>query len=1089
MALTLTGYVFDNSGNAIPEATVQGYVSADNASTTAGDSVTTDANGKWTITTSTATQIPMDVKITYGSNVRWIKAGDKLNITDMTVTGTLTVGEDAAGFDFALYSADSAGDGLTWDASEEVLQITGKDGLTSLDVLDGDVRIVDKLYFYDRGGEYISSDGSTLTITGTTAFASATTLATGTTVGNLTLANGSITDSSGTISFGDEALVTTGVITAGGFTIGAAVVDAAELEILDGASVTTAELNIMDGGATVGTTAVSDGHGIVMNHGGTMAQTTVQTLAAYLDDEITAMPNLVTTAATTVGVLANGSIDTGFGTINNNAAITGTTVTGSTAIVGGTVAGTTGTFSGVVDITDTTDASDATGDTGALRTEGGASIAQKLYVGTDLDVDGTANLDNTDIDGTLVVDGSNISLDSTTTLNIDNSNTSNGISIGTATASVPINIGHGTSLVTIGDNLTVTGDLTVSGTTTTVTSTTVAIADSLLLLAKDQGTSADAVDFGFYGKYGVGGTAKYAGIFRDGSATGDPWTFFDGNQAEPGTTVNVGGTGYDLADISAGGITAADGFTGDLTGDVTGNADTVTTNANLTGHVISSGNAATLGSFTSAHLLGALTNETGTGVAVFNTSPTLVTPALGTPASGVMTNMTGAVTASIVDDAITSAKIADDAITNALMAANSVDSDQYVNGSIDTAHYAAGSVDATALGADSVTAAKIGDNVLNSEHYAAGSIDNEHLADDAVDSDEIAAGAIDTAHIADNQVTLAKMAGIARGKIIYGDASGDPAVLASGSANQVLTMTDGDDFDWADSTVGDITSVVAGAGMTGGATTGDATLNVIGGDGIAVAADAVAVDLVSNGGLEIAGGELQVATGIAQHDIAQYAASVADNDFLRIDGTKVEGLSAAEVAAAIEGSIDAVGTIASGVWNGTAIAAAYMAQGTTTAKGALEIATTAEINTSTDAARAMTPDLYAASNYGIRYVQVLAVAPTTNLTVADGLAYFYVPAGLDGMDLVEVHAEVITAPVGSTATFEISINGASTQMLSTNITIDAGEFGSDTAATAPVINTSNDDLDTHDVVQINCTQIGSGTAGAGLIVTMGFRIP
>ena len=120
MALTLTGFVYDNAGNAISGATVQGYVSADAASSTAEDSVTTDSNGKWAITTSTASRIPMDVKITYGSNVRWIKAGDKLNVTDMTVTGTLTVGEDAAGFDFALYSSDSAGDGLTWDASEEV---------------------------------------------------------------------------------------------------------------------------------------------------------------------------------------------------------------------------------------------------------------------------------------------------------------------------------------------------------------------------------------------------------------------------------------------------------------------------------------------------------------------------------------------------------------------------------------------------------------------------------------------------------------------------------------------------------------------------------------------------------------------------------------------------------------------------------------------------------------------------------------------------------------------------------------------------------------------------------------------------------
>lgn len=43
----------------------------------------------------------------------------------------------------------------------------------------------------------------------------------------------------------------------------------------------------------------------------------------------------------------------------------------------------------------------------------------------------------------------------------------------------------------------------------------------------------------------------------------------------------------------------------------------------------------------SANLAGALTDETGTGAAVFASSPTLVTPALGTPASGVLTNCTG----------------------------------------------------------------------------------------------------------------------------------------------------------------------------------------------------------------------------------------------------------------------------------------------------------------------------------------------------------------------------------------------------------------------------------------------------------------
>ena len=64
--------------------------------------------------------------------------------------------------------------------------------------------------------------------------------------------------------------------------------------------------------------------------------------------------------------------------------------------------------------------------------------AAGLDVAGDIDIDGTSNLDNTDIDGTLAVDGTTISLDATTSLNIDNSNTSNGITIGTATSGVPI---------------------------------------------------------------------------------------------------------------------------------------------------------------------------------------------------------------------------------------------------------------------------------------------------------------------------------------------------------------------------------------------------------------------------------------------------------------------------------------------------------------------------------------------------------------------------------------------------------------------------------------------------------------------------
>jgi len=53
------------------------------------------------------------------------------------------------------------------------------------------------------------------------------------------------------------------------------------------------------------------------------------------------------------------------------------------------------------------------------------------------------------------------------------------------------------------------------------------------------------------------------------------------------------------------------------------------------------GIATFLGTPSSANLRSALTDETGTGSAVFATSPTLVTPILGTPTSGTLTNATG----------------------------------------------------------------------------------------------------------------------------------------------------------------------------------------------------------------------------------------------------------------------------------------------------------------------------------------------------------------------------------------------------------------------------------------------------------------
>ena len=54
----------------------------------------------------------------------------------------------------------------------------------------------------------------------------------------------------------------------------------------------------------------------------------------------------------------------------------------------------------------------------------------------------------------------------------------------------------------------------------------------------------------------------------------------------------------------------------------------------------------------------------------------------------------------------------------------------------------------------------------------------------------------DAIRVKDNGISLAKMAGLTRGSMIIGNASGDPAELTKGSANYVLT-SDGTDIAWA----------------------------------------------------------------------------------------------------------------------------------------------------------------------------------------------------------------------------------------------------------------------------------------------------
>ena len=109
---------------------------------------------------------------------------------------------------------------------------------------------------------------------------------------------------------------------------------AAELNLLDGVSglvqadltklaavdATAAELNIIDGGTSRGTTAVASGDGILINDGGTMRMTNVDTVSTYFAGHSVGGSNIVTT-----GALNSGSITSGFGTIDTGSSAITTT--------------------------------------------------------------------------------------------------------------------------------------------------------------------------------------------------------------------------------------------------------------------------------------------------------------------------------------------------------------------------------------------------------------------------------------------------------------------------------------------------------------------------------------------------------------------------------------------------------------------------------------------------------------------------------------------------------------------------------------------------------------------------------------------
>ena len=198
--------------------------------------------------------------------------------------------------------------------------------------------------------------------------------------------------------------------------------------------------------------------------------------------------------------------------------------------------------------------------------------------------------------------------------------------------------GEGAPILVMGP----TQDVVVSSSTVTPKTTNTVDIGSSSLKFKDLFLAGNA---SIAGTLAVTGVATFTAKPILSSLTANQAVFTD---ASKGLVSNaITGTGNVVMSTSPTLVTPNLGTPSTLVGtNITGTAagltaGNVTTNANLTGAVTSVGNATSLGSFTSAQLAGALTDETGSGANVFATSPTLVTPALGTPSSATLTNATG----------------------------------------------------------------------------------------------------------------------------------------------------------------------------------------------------------------------------------------------------------------------------------------------------------------------------------------------------------------------------------------------------------------------------------------------------------------